>query len=255
MKVNAKSSGNFEPHEAGVFRAVCVDVTPLEKRDTQFGIKEEFRLVFETDAEPSEEDRPRCVWSRGFTPSLSEKANLRKFLRQWFGRDLNAVELAEFDTETLIGMPASVVVVQEDSKDGDKVYANIVACTPYKGDDPLKPTGKFVRKQDREKKDGAKGEEASYRKAAGSDEAAEAGDAVDKTKAGEDWTKVKVHIGKHAGVELRDLDQEAIEKLLTNWIPVFEAANKPSADDKRLAAALKKAEAAMSAATTTEVDY
>jgi hypothetical protein len=52
-----------------------------------------------------------------------------------------------------------------------------------------------------------------------------------------------VHVGKHAGVQLGDLDAEAVEKLLTLWLPTFATMAKPKAADKRLAAALERAKA------------
>lgn len=247
MKLSKKDGGNFNPHDEGTFRGVCVDVTPLVKRQTDFGMKEEFRLVFETDADPREDGSPQCVWSRGFTPSLNEKAHFRKFIRQWLGRDLTAAEEAEFDTEDLLGRSASLVIVHETSKDGEKTYANIVACTPCKKD-PLAASGKFTRKKDRE----AKGEEASYRGAAHPTEKQADAKPVDGTQAGSDWTCVKVHVGKHSGVELRDLDADAINKLITNWLPVHEGNKKPTADDKRLASALKLASEAINEAPKEE---
>ena len=243
MKLSKKQDGDFAPHDDGSFKAVCVDVTPLVKRQTDWGMKEEFRLVFETDAPAREDGTRQCVWSRAFTPSLSEKAHFRKFLRQWLGRDLTAAEEAEFDTESLIGKTAQVVVVHESSKDGEKTYANIVACTVCKGEG-LKPSGKFTRKKDREEK----GEGASYRGAAKPSDGTPEAEKVDDTQAGSDWTCVKVHVGKHSGVELRDLDPEAIQKLVTNWLPVHEGNKKQSADDKRLASALKLAVEALSEA-------
>lgn len=248
MKLTKNSGGNFTAHEEGNFRAVCVDVTPLVKRDGKFGVKEEFRIVFETDAAAREDGSPQCVWSRGFTPSLNEKASFRKFLRQWLGRDLTEAEEAEFDTESLLGKCANLVISHDIN--GDTTYANIVACLPLKGE-ALAPSGKFVRKKDKVEK----GESASYRGAAKPSDAPAAAEAVDGTHAGEDWTKVKVHVGKHAGVEIRDLDPEAIEKLVNNWLPVFEGNAKPTADDKRLAAALKLAQQELAGATTQEAQY
>ena len=242
MKLSKKQGGDFVPHEEGTFKAVCVDVTPLVKTPSKFGDRETFKLVFETDAPEREDGTRQCVWSRGFTPSLNEKANFRKFLRQWFGRDLTAAEEAEFDTEDLIGRAAQVVITHDTGENGE-TYANIVACTACKTDQ-LKPSGKFTRKKDRE----AKGEEASYRGAAKPTDGTPEAEQVDGTKAGEDWTKVKVHVSKHAGVELRDLDPEAINKLVTNWLPVHEGNKKPTADDKRLAAALKLAAEAINEA-------
>lgn len=245
MKLSKKSGGNFTPHEEGTFRAVCVDVTPLVKQQSKFGDREVFRLVFETDAPPREDGSRQCVWSRGFTPSLNEKANFRKFLRQWFGRDLTAAEEAEFDTEALIGKAAQVVIMHEHADNGE-TYANLVACTKHdaKNGEPLSPSGKFTRKKDRE----AKGEEASYRGAAKPSEPVREVEAVDNTQAGDDWATVKVHVGKFAGVEVRDLDPEAIEKLNKNWVP--NAGD--TAADKRLVKALKRAQEELAAATAGE---
>ncbi|MEI6279284.1 MAG: hypothetical protein WCQ16_07880 [Verrucomicrobiae bacterium] len=236
MKLTKKQGGNFLPHEEGTFRAVCVDVTPLVKQQSKFGEREVFRLVFETDAPEREDGSRQCVWSRGFTPSLNEKANFRKFMRQWLGRDLTPAEETELDTEDLIGRGANVVVTHEVGENGE-TYANIVACTVCKKD-ALKPSGKFTRKKDREE---PAGEGASYRGAAKPSEKQADAHPVDETQAGADWTCVKVHVGKHSGVELRDLDAEAITKLATNWLPRHNSNAKPTADDKRLAAALKLA--------------
>jgi len=241
MKLSEKTGGNFTPADEGTFRAVCVDVTPPEVKQTKFGPKEQFRCVFEIEAEREGGGR-QCVWSRSFTVSLNEKSSFRKFIRQWRGRDLSAAEKAEFDTESLIGLPAMLVVVHEESEDGT-VYANIAACTPHKNGEALEPSGDFVRKKDKEAKSSNEGGEgAGYRKAAAPTKTAEpAADAVDNTQAGADWSKVKVHVGKHSGIELRDLDVDAIEKLHGNWLPIHKQNPKATADDKRLAAALEKA--------------
>jgi hypothetical protein len=97
MKIKG-SNGNFDPCPEFTGKAVCVDVTPLRKQQSQYGERGVFKLVFEVDATKEDGSRP-CVWSHNFTPSLNEKANFRKFLRAWFGRDLMESEMAEFDTE------------------------------------------------------------------------------------------------------------------------------------------------------------
>ncbi len=258
MKVSAKSS-NFEPHDDGTFIGALVDITPLEKRETQFGTKEEFRLVFETNA-PTREverdgekiDQPQCVWSRSFTPTLSDRAALRKFLRQWFGRDLTKEELEEFDMEELMGKTANLVIIHEESE--GKTYANIAAITPIKGKCDFAPSGTFTRKKDREQKQGS---EANHRKAAAPSSAKSEPkrESVDDTQAGEDWASVKVHVGANNGIELRDLDEEAISKLVDRWLPAHKANKKPTADDKRLAAALVHAQAAIAGAQAPADDY
>lgn len=142
--------GSFESCPEFTGRAVCVDVTPPETKDSQWGPRETFKLVFEVDL-LREDGTPFCVWSKPFTSSLNEKANIRKFIRQWLGRDLTAQEIDSFcgsDTafeEFCLGRPAFVIIQHsENEKDPDHPFANIIACTPDKGGDPLKPDRKSV---------------------------------------------------------------------------------------------------------------
>jgi hypothetical protein len=229
IKIKGNNS-NFEACPEFTGKAVCVDVTPLRKQQSQFGERDVFKLVFEVDMD--KEDGSRfCVWSHNFTPSLNEKANFRKFLRSWFGRDLMESEMAEFDTETLIGKPAQLVVVHE-HKEG-QVYANIAACTPDKSGSALKPSGKFTRRKDRQGGEAADGGQngnggGGYHRTQGAGEAG-----------GTDHGAVKVHVGKYTGIELRDLNPEAVQALVDKWLPTAKANAKPTADDKRLIAALE----------------
>ena len=248
MKLSEKKRGNFTPCPEFTGRGVCVDVTPPEMKDTEYGPKEKFRLVYDIDLmdQSANPPRPHCVWSEPFTTSLNEKAKLRKFIRTWFGRDLTAQELEEFDTETLIGRPAFIVVQHTQGKDNE-IYANIVTCVPHKQGEPLAPSGTFVRKKDRDAKKaegGAQGAGATYRKAEQPKD--EAGDAVTR----DNWMKVKVHVGKHNGIDLGDLDADAVTKLITNWIPVYQKMPKPLVADKRLAEALTLAKAAIEEASS-----
>jgi hypothetical protein len=228
MKIK-QNNNDFEPCPEYTGKGVCVDVTPLRKQQSQYGERNVFKIVFEVDAE-KEDGAPYAVWSPNFTPTLNEKASLRKFLRGWFGRDLSTAELEDFDTETLIGKPAQLVVVHE-HKDG-KVYANIAACTPDKSGEPLKPSGKFTRAKDRASQpaNGAAapgaGGQGGYRRA------------QQPAETGNEHESVKIHVGKCKGLELRDLSADQVKALVTGWLPTAKANAKPSADDKRLMAAL-----------------
>lgn len=241
MKLKNNHSSKFTPCPEYTGRAVCVDVTPLQNMPSTYGDRDVFRLVFEVD-ERRDDGAPFCVWSKPFTPSLNEKANFRRFLRSWRGRDLTKQEEQEFDTETLIGRPAFLVITHTESNNGE-TYANIAAITPHKEShgEPLIPSGKFIRKQDRETT--APGSNAAYRRVESPKD--ESGNPVGRA----DWMSTEVHVGKHAGVQLGDLDAEAVQKLLSNWIPVFQAMAKPKAADKRLHAALLEAKAALEGAT------
>lgn len=254
MKLSEKKDGNFQPHPEtdSPVKAVIVDVTPLKKRETQFGTKEEFRIVFESETEKEDGER-FCIWSRPYSPSLHEKAALRKDLKKLLGRDLTKQELEEFETEELIGLGAKLMIEHAHSQDGTQTYANIAMIRP--DDKPLKPSGKFVRTKDREEKGGAgggadsAGSKSSYRKS------------PDAEDAREGWQKTKVHVGKHKGVDLGDLDADAVQALLDKWLPKHEENTKPSADDKRLAKSLKEVQALLNGdapaeeETQTEDEY
>jgi hypothetical protein len=229
MKLSEKRGGDFTPHPEteGTVKGVIVDLTPLKKVQTEYGEREVFRVVYETEVEDSEGKR-FCIWSRPYTASLNPKANFRKDVKKILGRELTEAEADEFDTEGLINMGVKLIVQHEEGKDG-KTYATISFIGPDKDKTTLKPSGKYTRVKDRPEK-GEGGDQAGYRKAPAATE--------DEGRA--DWQKCKVHIGKHAGVDLGDLDEEAVGALIEKWLPVHKANAKPKADDKRLAAALEE---------------
>jgi len=218
MKLSEKKQSNFTPHPEteGPIKAVLVDVTELKKRMTQYGEKDEFRLVFETEVMDEENDRRFCIWSRGYTPSLNEKAALRKDLKKLMGRDLTQAELDEFDLEALIGHGVKLII-QHEHKD-DKTYANISFMAPDRDKATLKPSGKYIRIRDRDT-DGASGNSNFEAKAE------EPG-----------WESVPVHIGKYKGKLLGQVDEAGVATLIEKWLPKAIADNKP--EDKALAEAL-----------------
>jgi len=229
MKISKKSQ-SFEPHPEYSGKAVCVDATPLKKVETAYGVKDTFRFVFETSV-LRQDGSPYCVWSRGFTASLHEKSALAQFMRKWFGRALTAQEEAEFETEDLIGRAAEIVIAHEEGRNGE-VYANIALIRPDRTGKPLAPSGKFVRAKDRPPRD------AEYRRTA-EPQAAESHEARAEEDSG--WQRTKVHVGKHAGLDLGDLDQPSVQALIDRWMPEAKAKAKPTADDRRLIAALEAA--------------
>lgn len=235
MILTKKSGGDFVPHPAtdGLIQAVIVDVTDPKKMQSQYGERDVFKLVYESSLK-DDEGRPFAVWSVPYSPSLHEKANFRKDLKKILGRDLTTDEEVAFDVEAqLIGRPVQIIVAHEE-KDG-KTYAQITHIMPDKTGNPLKPSGKFIREKDRKKKEGS---EASYRKGASTPE----------DSGRENWQKVKVHVGKNAGLDLGDLDETAVRALIDKWLPKHKANEKSTADDRRLAAALDEAEKILTAA-------
>ena len=67
-----------------------------------------------------------------------------------------------------------------------------------------------------------------------------------------DHASVKIHVGKCKGLELRDLAPEQVQALVGNWLPMVKANAKPTADDRRLIAALEWWEETHAAAATED---
>lgn len=226
---------DFAPCPEFSGRAVCVDVTPLKEYETQYGVKQKFKFAFEIDLPDDSRDpvQPWVVFTKPMVPSLHEKAALTKFLKDWFGRKLTDQENKSLDLESLIGKPASLVIQHEQSEDGSKTYANIKLIMAHKSGEALPMSGLWVRLQDRPAKDNAEGKPApatgdsSFRKTSGGGQ-----------PPADDPSKVKVHVGKHKGIELRELTEESITSLIEHWLPKAKAEPKQTADDKRLIGAL-----------------
>jgi hypothetical protein len=227
MKLTTQSNKPFDTHPEYNGLAVCVDVTAPKTVQTDYGPKEQFRFVFET-TQFRDDGKPYLVWSRGFNTTLGEKSALRAFLKLWFGRDLTAAEQQEFDTETLIGRIAQIVIVHNEGRNGD-TYANIGLIRPDKSGAVLKPSGKYIRVKDRQDKD------ASYNRVSQS--------AAQETQPTDNWRFTKVHVGKHQGLELCELDQVAVCGLYEKWLPIAKALVKPLKADRDLMTALEKAAA------------
>lgn len=223
MKLTSNQSDKvWTPHPEFDGQAVCVDCTPLRTTKSSFGDRKTFRLVFET-TELREDGSHFLLFSRNFTPTLHEKSALRAFIKQWYGRDLNSKELEEFDTESLIGRPARVSVVHNDWE--GKTFANIGLIRPDRSTTPLKASGKYVRVQDRDEKN-----DETFRSADGG------GD-----DDGADWRRTKVHVGKHTGLDLGDLDEDSVRALIERWLPDAMANPKPLKADRELIAGLRAA--------------
>jgi hypothetical protein len=97
-----------------------------------------------------------------------------------------------------------------------------------KSGEPLKPSGKYTRQKDRQNND------EKFRPASNSGESSS------------DWRRVKVHVGRHTGIDLGELDRESVEALATKWLPTALEMEKPLKADRELIAALQQAKQALS---------
>jgi len=139
--VSSKSGSEIEPVPAGLHLAICVGVYDVGTQHSDIYNKDSRKVIiqFELPELPPIDAGPR-VLSRRFTMSLNAKASLRAFLEAWRGRKFTEQELAGFDLSKLLGVPAQLQVMHDES-DG-KTWANITTAIPApKG---VKPVGKIV---------------------------------------------------------------------------------------------------------------
>jgi hypothetical protein len=231
-----ESKTKFAPHPEtdGPIRAVVVDVTDPKKTVTKFGEKEKFAIVYETELK-REDGSPWTHWAHGYTPSLNEKATLRKDIVKITGEAPGE----KFDTESLIGKPVKLII--EHKTTDDETYANITYLKQDTGPDALKPSGKYIRQRDK-KKDDANNTGAAYNR-------------TDVPEQPKGWQQTKVHVGKFAGQELENLDESAIKALIQHWIPDTQVAGyRITADDKRLLAALDEVQKLLAGAGGVPVE-
>lgn len=122
----AKDSGggDFEKAPAGTHVAICYRVIDLGTHHSEYEgkpqVKNQILVSWELAGELMTDGKPFSV-SRFYTNSLSEKANLRKDLVAWRGRDFTDSELEKFDLMNILGKPCLVSVIH--SKDKAKVSA------------------------------------------------------------------------------------------------------------------------------------
>jgi hypothetical protein len=220
-----QTGGTFTPCPEYTGRAVCVDITPLKTYETEYGPKQKFKIAFELDMIDKTRTpvQPWVVMTAPMTASLHEKAGLTKFLKDWHGRALTAEETTSLNLDSLIGRPATVVIVHELSKDGTKTFSNIKLIMPHKTGEALKPSGLWIRMEDRPPKD---------------DDQVKT--VVPATAAPVKITEVKVHVGKFKGVPLSELTNDAVRGLAEHWLPKAKVSPGKTPDDIYLIAAVTK---------------
>jgi len=219
------SGGNFTPCPEYTGRAVCVDITPLKAYETEYGTKQKFKIAFELDLIDQSRNpvQPWVVMTAPMTASLHEKAGLTKFLKDWHGRALTAEETVSLNIDNLIGRPATVVIVHEQSRDGTKTFSNIKLIMPHKSGEPLQPSGLWVRLEDRPPREDDKVKIVTP-----------------STAAPVKIAEVKVHVGKFKGVALSELTPDAVRGLAEHWLPKAKVAPGKSQEDIALIAAVTK---------------
>ena len=145
-----KSGKQFEKAPAGSHIARCYQVVDLGTQPKTFQgvvhLERQVRIAFELPSEkmagiydPESKGRVFSV-SQNFKQSLHVKANLRKLLAGWRGRDFkDTSEIDAFDPRKLPGLPCRINLVENGE------YVNIASVSPLgKGDKCPKQVNKSL---------------------------------------------------------------------------------------------------------------
>lgn len=138
MKFPAKASADFEIVPSGNHIAICNAIVDLGMQPGSGQYPDPKRQVYVRFELPTERikykkdgsdlEGPMSI-GRSFTASMSEKANLRKFVESWFGKKFPSDDhAADFDLGNLLGRKCLLNVTHTEK--AQKTYANINAATP-----------------------------------------------------------------------------------------------------------------------------
>lgn len=127
MKIGKNVRPSIPPVPGGTYMAVCIYSLGIGeqlckyKDSTRYNnqVMIGFELIGQT-VEIDGKQEPR-VLGRTFNVAKSQNSGLRKFLGSWMGKALTDDEYMSFDTNTLLGKPAMLSVVLNDTGE----YANI----------------------------------------------------------------------------------------------------------------------------------
>lgn len=119
--------GDFQQAPIGTHAGRCIRLIDLGTQEGEYQGKPNLRnqvlVMFELPNEMMDTDPPKpFIVSKFYTNSLGEKANLRKDLVTWRGRDFTADELRRFDLQAVLSAPCLLSVVPKgEGKDGVKI--------------------------------------------------------------------------------------------------------------------------------------
>lgn len=126
---------NFDPIPADKYLCQIVDVNAVEAPNPFKGGAVETKLNFQfvlldekKELKPGVSLRGRYLWKRT-SLSMNEKSWLYKLAKAVYGHELSIEEQKKFDPEAIVGMRVDCMVEQQPSKDGSKIYSNIISFT------------------------------------------------------------------------------------------------------------------------------
>jgi len=140
-----KGGGDFTPIPEDLHLAICYGIWDIGTQFSERWEKSVHKVVIvwelpncrgEFEKDGKKLDLPRAI-SKTYRISLHKKADLRKNLESWRGKQFSEEELKGFDLKKLLGVPCQIQVLH--NKVDNKTYANISAITKAPAGTKLKP--------------------------------------------------------------------------------------------------------------------
>jgi hypothetical protein len=135
MPIAKETGGNFTPAPQGTHVARCISCISLGTQpanNPQFTDTWKIMLGWEIPGETFQiqgtGERKPMTLNKEYSLSLGKKANLRRDLEGWRGRQFTAEELAGFEVSKVIGVPCLISVVHKTSGKGT-TYAAIASIS------------------------------------------------------------------------------------------------------------------------------
>jgi hypothetical protein len=124
-----EQAGSFEDPPVGLHVARCIGIIDLGTQKGEYqgkpNIKRECVVRWELPSTTMGDGRPFVVL-KFYTASLGEKANLRKDLVNWRGKEFTAEELMGFDEKNLLDKPCMLTL----TKKGERVRVTGISQKP-----------------------------------------------------------------------------------------------------------------------------
>ena len=143
MGITASGKGggqDFDPIPEGLHHAICYGLYDIGTQHFNIKGKEQAKhqviiqwelpdIRIDIDKNDTMVNLPRAI-SKKYNLSLHEKANLRKDLKTWRGKDFTPTELEWFDITKLLGVNCELQIIWDIK--GDKKYANVENVLPWR---------------------------------------------------------------------------------------------------------------------------
>lgn len=140
-KVTFSAGNDFTPLEMGVYQTQITDVNlktqpKFHSTETEEVIEYEFSVLTDQKLSDGTSSKGRLLWHKCRT-SLNPKSWLAKLAVAVMGREMTDDEKENFDQDSLVGKQVNCMVTQNPSKDGTRIWNNILAFS--KVTEPMAP--------------------------------------------------------------------------------------------------------------------